>query len=121
MFAVFFLLLPIGITVAIGTSIYVLLRKKKKSKSLSTTVAVFCSPVIFYLLTSFAIQCDTSYFVRRELEKSLSPKDFLSLKSSSNVCPTEYTYVRNGKSEAAMGVSGFRGAKIYYSNETNHP
>ena len=115
------ILIPLVAFAAFWSGIYYGARKAKRSKVKSLLFATLGASILFFVLADFAIQCDISFYVRRELEKSLSRDDFSSLKGHGLICPVAYSYLRDGKPEGALGVGGIRGAKIYYENEKSRP
>ncbi|SEJ70682.1 hypothetical protein SAMN05444746_103165 [Variovorax sp. OK212] len=113
------LLVPACVVLGIGACIYALARRAGGQRVLSAIAALVLSPLVTYAGGSAAIECDSSLYLKRELRKRLSPAEFAARKPDRWLCPTGYTFARNGKPESAFAVFGLFRTKIFHGDENS--
>ena len=78
---------------------FLIYRKLGAGKVLSFLISL---PTALYLTNAIwltVIACDESISIKNSLKSSLNPRDFANIKPNRFVCPSEYSYTRNGKKE----------------------
>lgn len=107
------------VSAVVGWGVYFLMHKATCGRVLSIAGALIAVPFAAVLVLVMARDCDLSVFLKSELEKGLSPPELSTLKSSGLICPTGYTFVRNGKVHTAIVVDGLIRPEIFIGNDTS--
>jgi len=92
------------IATAIGALIlalvsFLIYRKFGGGKIVSILISLPTALYLTNVVWVTVIACDESISIKNTLKNSLSPRDFANIKPNRFVCPSEYSYTRNGKKE----------------------
>ena len=95
------------IALAVGAFILVLVsfliyRKLGISKALSFLISLSTALVIGNIIINTSLACDRYISIKNSLKGSLNPRDFANIKPNRLICPSEYSYTRDGKKEWAI-------------------
>ena len=81
---------------------FLIYRKLGINKVLSLLISLATALVLGNIFFRAALECDRYISIKTALEHSLSPTDFTNIKPNRFICPSEYSYTRNGKKEWAI-------------------
>jgi len=83
------------------------------SKTMSFLIALPTAYLLLNLSLKTFSECSKSIAIKDTLKTSLSPSDFSNIKPNRFICPSEFSYIRNGKIEWASSFDD----RVIFQNE----
>ena len=62
-------------------------------------------------------ECELAWALRQRVRAALTPQELESLRAEGLICPTAYSFEREGQRASAFILDGWRGAKVYIGTD----
>lgn len=92
-------------------------RKLGIGKALSILISLSSALILGSIIINTVIACDRYISIKSSLKSSLNPRDFANIKANRFICPSEYSYTRDGKKEWAIDF----GEGVMFIDENHVP
>ena len=74
--------------------------------------------VVFTGFVLWAVnECQLAWYLRQEVRARLTREELDTLRAEGLVCPTAYSFQRQGQRASAFVLDGWRGAKVYIGRD----
>lgn len=111
-----FLILFVGLIGAGGATFHY---ASKEGAAFAKAFAVaLLAAIVFIGVALWAVnECELAWYLRQELRAKLTEHEWQTARAEGLVCPTVYSFERQGRRFRGFVVDGWRGAKVYLGDD----